>query len=84
MIALAMVGKMVATAAYAVVYLFTAELFPTVIRSVMINLSSFAGSLGNIVAPYIVVLVCIIVSHQLHHLISNTVTHRLAAFASIL
>ena len=60
MIALAMIGKMVAAAAYATIYLFTAELFPTVIRSTVINLSSFSGSLGNIVAPYIVVLVRIL------------------------
>lgn len=56
-VALAMVGKMVAAAAYATVYLFTAELFPTVVRSTTMGVSAFFASVGGMFAPYIVVLV---------------------------
>ena len=54
-----MVGKLVASAAYATVYLFTAELFPTVIRSTTMSVSAFFAGVGGILAPYIVILVSI-------------------------
>ena len=54
-----MVGKLVASAAYATVYLFTAELFPTVIRSTTMSVSAFFAGVGGIFAPYIVILVSI-------------------------
>ena len=54
---LAMVGKMVSAAAYATVYLFTAELFPTVVRSTTMGVSAFFAGVGGMLAPYIVVLV---------------------------
>ena len=56
-IILAMVGKLVAAAAYATVYLFTAELFPTVVRGTTMGVSAFFASVGGMFAPYIVVLV---------------------------
>ena len=58
-VTLAMVGKLVSSAAYATVYLFTAELFPTVVRSTTMGTSAFFAGVGGMLAPYIVVLVSI-------------------------
>ncbi|BFZ09185.1 hypothetical protein BsWGS_12224 [Bradybaena similaris] len=50
---LSLVGKFGASAGFAVIYIFTAELFPTVMRNSGIGLSSFCARLGGILAPYI-------------------------------
>ena len=55
-----MIGKLVAAAAYATVYLFTAELFPTVVRSTTMGVSAFFSGVGGMLAPYIVILVSIL------------------------
>ncbi|GAB6023621.1 hypothetical protein CHUAL_008389 [Chamberlinius hualienensis] len=52
-ITLATLGKFGAAAAFAVIYVFTAELYPTGIRNNGIAFSSFAGHLGSVIAPYI-------------------------------
>ena len=54
---LALLGKAGVTAAYAVIYVWTAELFPTVIRNVGVGASSFCANVGGVIAPYIADLV---------------------------
>ncbi|XP_013389975.1 solute carrier family 22 member 15-like isoform X2 [Lingula anatina] len=53
---LALVGKMGISSAWAVAYLYTAELFPTVVRSIGCGAASIAGRIGGVVAPQFVYL----------------------------
>lgn len=55
-IVLALIGKFGASAAFGIIYVFSAELFPTVIRNNGIGLSSMIGHAGGVVAPYIATL----------------------------
>ncbi|XP_064595129.1 organic cation transporter protein-like [Liolophura sinensis] len=50
---LAMVGKMGASAAFAVIYIFSSELFPTIIRNGGMGASSMIARVGGMIAPYI-------------------------------
>ena len=50
---LAMVGKLFCTITYFVAYIYTAELFPTVLRASVIGVSSMAGRVGSITSAYI-------------------------------
>lgn len=50
---LALSGKFAISASFAIVYNMTAELFPTVVRNAAIGVSSSAGRIGSMVAPYI-------------------------------
>ncbi|XP_067657418.1 organic cation transporter protein-like [Haliotis asinina] len=52
-VSLAMVGKFGASAAFAVVYVFSAEIFPTVVRQSGIGACSVFEGVGGMVAPYI-------------------------------
>jgi len=52
-ISLALVGKFGATASFAVVFVYTAEMFPTEIRSSAVGASSLCGRVGGILAPQI-------------------------------
>eukprot|EP00092_Neocalanus_flemingeri_P029516 GFUD01032052.1.p1 GENE.GFUD01032052.1~~GFUD01032052.1.p1 ORF type:complete len:317 (-),score=69.35 GFUD01032052.1:68-1018(-) len=52
-ITLALVGKFGATASFAVVFVYTAEMFPTEIRSSAVGASSLCGRVGGILAPQI-------------------------------
>ena len=51
--ALAMVGKFCISASFAIIYVFSAELFPTVVRNVGVGSGSFWARVGGVVAPYI-------------------------------
>lgn len=53
---LAMIGKFCIMSTFLTIYVFTAELFPTVIRNVGIGVSSMMARIGAILAPYIVLL----------------------------
>ncbi|KAM5217296.1 organic cation/carnitine transporter 2 isoform 1-T1 [Hipposideros larvatus] len=54
--ALVMVGKFGVTAAFSMVYVYTAELYPTVVRNMGVGVSSTASRLGSILAPYFIYL----------------------------
>lgn len=51
-----MVGKFGITAAFSMVYVYTAELYPTVVRNMGVGVSSMASRLGSILSPYFVYL----------------------------
>ncbi|XP_069508617.1 organic cation/carnitine transporter 2-like isoform X2 [Ambystoma mexicanum] len=55
-IMLVMLGKFGITAAFAMVYVYTSELYPTVVRNMGIGASSMASRLGSILSPYFVYL----------------------------
>ncbi|XP_075457234.1 organic cation/carnitine transporter 2-like isoform X2 [Ascaphus truei] len=55
-IVLVMLGKFGVTAAFAMVYVYTAELYPTVVRNMGVGASSMASRLGSILSPYFVYL----------------------------
>uniref|UniRef100_T1JCC0 Major facilitator superfamily (MFS) profile domain-containing protein n=1 Tax=Strigamia maritima TaxID=126957 RepID=T1JCC0_STRMM len=52
----AVVGKFFITITFAISYLYTAELFPTVIRNIAVSYGSMVGRVGSISSPYIVYL----------------------------
>ncbi|KAK6169655.1 hypothetical protein SNE40_020657 [Patella caerulea] len=51
--ALSMVGKLSISAAYATIYIFSAELFPTVLRNSALGSSSTCSHFGGMLSPYI-------------------------------
>ncbi|KAG7484694.1 hypothetical protein MATL_G00052440 [Megalops atlanticus] len=55
-ITLEMLGKFGVTAAFAIVYPFTAELYPTVLRNTAVGSCSMASRMGSITAPFFVYL----------------------------
>nr|ACH53044.1 solute carrier family 22 member 4 (predicted) [Otolemur garnettii] len=55
-ISLAMLGKFGITSAFSMLYVFTAELYPTPIRNMAVGVTSMASRVGSIIAPYFVYL----------------------------
>jgi len=55
-ITLSLIGKFGASASFAIVFVYTAELFPTEIRSTAVGASSLCGRIGGIIAPQIAML----------------------------
>ncbi|XP_055403900.1 solute carrier family 22 member 4 isoform X2 [Bubalus kerabau] len=55
-IGLAMLGKFGITSAFAMLYVFTAELYPTLVRNMAVGVASMASRVGSIIAPYFVYL----------------------------
>ncbi|OWF50931.1 organic cation transporter protein-like [Mizuhopecten yessoensis] len=49
----AMIGKFGITASYAIIYLMTAEVFPTVVRNAGMGVSSMTAKIGGMLAPII-------------------------------
>lgn len=49
----AMIGKLCISASFAIVYVFSAEVFPTVLRTTGVGSSSMCARIGSISAPYI-------------------------------
>ena len=56
---LALIGKCGIAGAFAVTWLYSSELFPTVIRNSSMGTSSLCARVGGIVAPYIANLVIV-------------------------
>jgi OCT family organic cation transporter-like MFS transporter 4/5 len=50
---LSLVGKLGATASFAILFVYTAEMFPTEIRSTAVGSSSTCGRIGGILAPQV-------------------------------
>lgn len=57
---LAMLGKFFCTITFFVIYIFTAELFPTVLRASVIGVASMTGRVGSISSAYVGELVSLI------------------------
>ncbi|KAG8439199.1 hypothetical protein GDO86_005425 [Hymenochirus boettgeri] len=53
---LLIMGKLCVTAAYSMAYVYTAELYPTVIRNTGIGIGSVFSRVGSIISPYFVYL----------------------------
>ncbi|CAG7828115.1 unnamed protein product [Allacma fusca] len=51
---LALFGKLVIGAAYALVYLYATEVYPTLLRTYGLGTSSMIGRIGSVLAPFIV------------------------------
>ena len=54
---LAMFGKFCASMSYAIIYLFSSELFPTSIRNTGMGCCSMVARVGSMTAPFIIGLV---------------------------
>ncbi|XP_038048035.1 organic cation transporter protein-like isoform X2 [Patiria miniata] len=52
----AMIGKFCVSASFAIVYIYSAELFPTSLRTVGMGVCSMASRIGGIIAPLILLL----------------------------
>ncbi|XP_024430915.2 solute carrier family 22 member 4 isoform X3 [Desmodus rotundus] len=55
-IGMAMLGKFGITSAFSMLYVFTAELYPTLVRNMAVGVTSMASRVGSIIAPYFVYL----------------------------
>uniref|UniRef100_A0A8C6PRL0 Solute carrier family 22 member 5 n=1 Tax=Nothobranchius furzeri TaxID=105023 RepID=A0A8C6PRL0_NOTFU len=55
-LALEMSGKFGFTMAFTIVYIYTAEIYPTVLRNVGMGMCSSAARIGSITAPYVIYL----------------------------
>ncbi|XP_034961302.1 organic cation/carnitine transporter 2 isoform X1 [Zootoca vivipara] len=55
-VTLVMIGKFGITASFSMVYVYTAELYPTVVRNMGVGASSMASRFGSILSPYFVYL----------------------------
>ncbi|XP_068187375.1 organic cation/carnitine transporter 2-like [Antennarius striatus] len=53
---LEMIGKFSVTTAFSVMYAYTAEVYPTVLRNTALGTCSMASRIGSIIAPYIIYL----------------------------
>lgn len=51
-----MAGKFGFTMSFTVVYIYTAEIYPTVLRNLGMGMCSSAARIGSITAPYIIFL----------------------------
>lgn len=51
---IAMIGRLGVSAAYAIIGIYTAELFPTEVRNTAIGVSSMIGHIGSMMAPFVV------------------------------
>lgn len=54
---LAMTGKLGISGAFAIIYVFSAELFPTVVRTIGVGAGSMSARVGGLMAPFIAELV---------------------------
>ncbi|XP_039180838.1 solute carrier family 22 member 5 isoform X1 [Crotalus tigris] len=55
-IILVMIGKFGITSSFSMVYVYTAELYPTIVRNMGVGASSMASRIGSILSPYFVYL----------------------------
>lgn len=55
-VGLSVLGKIGASTAFATIYLFSAELFPTVVRNSAMGVSSLSARIGGMISPYIAII----------------------------
>lgn len=55
-ITLEMIGKFAVTLVFAVVYAYSAELYPTVLRNTAVGACSMASRIGSIISPFFIYL----------------------------
>lgn len=65
-LALEMTGKFGFTMAFSIVYIYTAEIYPTVLRNVGMGMCSSAARIGSIIAPYVIYLGKFIFIYSFH------------------
>jgi len=53
-VTIGMIGKFLISMTFAIAYLYTAELFPTIVRNVAVGTASTFARIGSMSAPYIV------------------------------
>ena len=63
-----MLGKVGIAAAYGIIYVWSAELYPTVVRNAGVGISSTFANLGAMIASYIADIVRQLQSYFLYHL----------------
>ena len=68
-----MIGKLGSSAGFAIIYIFSAELFPTTVRNAGIGASSASARVGGMLAPQVAALVCIV---ELYILAEILLSHR--------
>ncbi|XP_071113404.1 organic cation transporter protein-like [Haliotis cracherodii] len=59
-ITLALVGRAFVSASFAIIWLYSSELFPTVIRNSVMGVANICGRLGGVISPYIANLAMVI------------------------
>ncbi|XP_015920935.2 organic cation transporter protein [Parasteatoda tepidariorum] len=74
-----MVGKFCITCAFGVLYIYTAEIFPTVVRNVGMGSASLCARIGSIVAPFVREL-----GHATHAVVPQIIYGVLAGIAGLL
>ena len=52
-LAFAMIGKFCITSSFGIIYIYSAEIYPTVLRQVGVGSCSVAGRVGSIMAPFV-------------------------------
>ncbi|XP_070558189.1 organic cation transporter protein-like [Ptychodera flava] len=55
-VAIAMVAKLCIAATFTIVYLYAAEIYPTVVRNAGMGMSSMSARVGSIISPYVMLL----------------------------
>ncbi|XP_060621215.1 solute carrier family 22 member 4 [Anolis sagrei] len=55
-VTLVMLGKFGVTSAFSMLYVYTAELYPTIVRNMAVGAASMSSRVGSIIAPYFVYL----------------------------
>jgi OCT family organic cation transporter-like MFS transporter 4/5 len=48
-----MIGKFCVTCSFGIIYVYSAEIYPTVVRGVGVGSSSMVGRIGSILAPFV-------------------------------
>ncbi|GFR57680.1 organic cation transporter protein, partial [Elysia marginata] len=81
---LALTGRMFSSGAYAMLYLMSAELFPTVVRNSAIGACNVFESVGGILSPYIADLGLIVGGGALSHSLPMVVFGSVSLVAAVL